>query len=267
MATAAETPRLQLRGGRSASAVVLPVLSVAALLGLWELAPRIGLVRPTSVPPFSDVISEVVTVLSRPEFLENLGASTQRWAAGFALAILIGVPLGTLMGRWRPLYNLVDPLLVVGYPVPKAALILIFVLWWGAGNVSRIGIIVVGCLIPIVISSYHGAHGIEPRLLWSARGLGTGRIGSWFRVILPAALPQILSGLRLAIAISIFTLLGSELLIRGDGIGAFMFTALDNGQTLVVFAMSTIIATIGFLLDSAYVLAVRRGLPWLEGDV
>ncbi len=267
MATAAEVPRLQPRGGRTASAVVLPVLSVAALLGLWEVAPRIGLVRRTSVPPFSDVVSEVVTVLGRPEFLDNLGSSAQRWAAGFALGILIGVPLGTLMGRWRPLYNLVDPLLVVGYPVPKAALILIFVLWWGAGNVSRIGIIIVGCLIPIVISSYHGAHGIEPRLLWSARGLGTGRIGSWFRIILPAALPQILSGLRLAIAISIFTLLGSELLIRGDGIGAFMFTALDTGQTLVVFAMSTIIAVIGFLLDFLYVLAVRRGLPWLEGEV
>jgi len=267
MATTAEASGPGRGSGAGASAVALPILSVATLLGLWELAPRIGLVRPTSVPPFSDVIAEVVTVLGRPEFLDNLGSSAQRWAAGFALAILIGVPLGTLMGRWRPLYNLVDPLLVVGYPVPKAALILIFVLWWGAGNVSRIGIIIVGCLIPIVISSYHGAHGIEPRLLWSARGLGTGRVGSWFRVILPAALPQILSGLRLAIAISIFTLLGSELLIRGSGMGAFMFTALDNGQTLVVFAMSTIIAVIGFLLDSLYVLAVRRGLPWLEGEV
>ncbi len=103
--------------------------------------------------------------------------------------------------------------------------------------------------------------------MWSARGLGTGRIKTWFRVILPAALPQILSGLRLAIAISIFTLLGSELLIRGSGIGAYMFTALDNGQTLTVFAMSTIIAVIGFLLDFLYVRAVRRGLPWLAGEV
>ena len=267
MATAAEVPRLQPRGGRTASAVLLPVVSVAALLGLWELAPRIGLIRRTSVPPFSDVVSEVVDVLGRPEFLDNLGASGQRWAAGFALAILIGIPLGTLMGRWRPLYNLVDPLLVVAYPVPKAALILLFVLWWGAGNVSRIGIIVVGCLIPIVISSYHGAHGIEPRLLWSARGLGTGRLRSWFRVILPAALPQVLSGIRLAIAIAIFTLLASELLIRGSGVGASMFTALDNGQTVTVFAMSAIVATIGFLLDAFYVMAARRAAPWIEGEL
>jgi ABC-type nitrate/sulfonate/bicarbonate transport system permease component len=268
MATAAEAPSgVSGRAAAAAPAILLPTASVAVLLGLWELAPRAGWIRATSLPPFTDVMGEVFTVVGSQGFLTNLGDSAARWAVGFALAIVIGVPLGTLMGRWRPLYTLVDPLLVVGYPVPKAALILIFVLWWGAGNTSRIAIIIVGCLIPIVISSYHGAHGIEPRLLWSARGLGTGRIKTWFRVILPAALPQILSGLRLAIAISIFTLLGSELLIRGSGIGAYMFTALDNGQTLTVFAVSTIIAVIGFLLDFLYVRAVRRGLPWLAGEV
>ncbi len=245
----------------------LPVATVAILLGVWELAPRAGWVRAQSVPPFSDVMAEVVEVLGSPGFLDDLAASAERWAIGFALAIVIGVPLGTVMGRWRPLYRLVDPLLVVGYPVPKAALILLFVLWWGAGNGARIAVIVVGCLIPIVISSYHGANAVPPALLWSARGLGTGRVRLWFRVILPAALPQILSGLRLAIGISIFTLLGSELLIRGSGLGASMFTALDNGQTLTVFAMSTIVATIGFLVDLVYVASVRRTLPWLEGQV
>jgi taurine transport system permease protein len=259
--------RLGSRLAASAPAILLPLLSVAILLGLWQVAPRAGWVRATSIPPFSEVLAQVWALLGEPEFWTNLAGSAQRWAVGFALAIIIGVPLGTMMGRWRPLYRLVDPLLVVAYPVPKAALILLFVLWWGAGNASRVIIIIVGCLIPIVISSYHGAHAIEPRLLWSARGLGTGPVGLWFRVVLPAALPQILSGLRLAIAISIFTLLGSELLIRGIGIGSFMFTALDNGQTLVVFAMATILAVIGFALDVLYVRAVRRWLPWLEGDV
>lgn len=269
MATAAEALAEPGRGraARLAPVVLLPAASVVFLLGLWELAPRAGWVRATSVPPFSKVMGQVFDILGQHDFRTNLGASSERWAIGFALAIAIGVPLGTLMGRSRAVATLVDPLLVVLYPVPKAALILLFVLWWGAGNTSRVVIIVAGCLIPIVISSYHGAHGIEPRLLWSARGLGTGRLGSWFRVILPAALPQILSGMRLAIAISIFTLLSSELLIRGSGVGAFMFTALDNGQTLVVFAMATILAVIGFSLDFLYVRAVRRLLPWLEGDV
>jgi NitT/TauT family transport system permease protein len=248
-------------------AAALPAVGVVAALGLWELAPRAGWVREESVPPFSDVAAEVVDVLGRPEFLENLGASAQRWAIGLGLAVLIGVPLGLAMGRSRALHALIDPLLVAGYPVPKAALILLFVLWWGAGDTSRIAVVVVGSLIPIVISAYHGAHAVAPALVWSARGLGTGRARLWHRVILPAALPQILSGLRIAIAIAIFTVLASELLIRGSGIGAFMFTALDNGQTLTVFAMSTIVATLGFAVDVLYAAAVRRALPWLEGDV
>ena len=104
--------------------------------------------------------------------------------------------------------------------MPKAALILLFVLWWGAGDTSLIAIVVVGCLIPIVISSFHGAHAVPSALVWSARGLGTGRVRVWLRVVLPAALPQIVSGLRIALAVSIFTVLASELLIRGSGVGA-----------------------------------------------
>jgi NitT/TauT family transport system permease protein len=86
-------------------------------------------------------------------------------------------------------------------------------------------------------------------------------------VILPAALPQVLSGVRVAIAIAIFTLLASELLIRGSGIGAYLFNALDDGQTLTVFATSTIVAALGFAIDALYVAGVRRALPWLEGEI
>jgi NitT/TauT family transport system permease protein len=246
---------------------VSAALVVLAVLGAWELAPRAGWVRSQSVPPFTDVAGEAVTIIGRPEFLGELGASATRWAAGLGLALAVGVPLGLAMGRSRLLHALIDPLLAAGYPVPKAALILVFVLWWGAGDVSRIAVVVTGALIPLVISSYHGAAAVPPALLWSARGLGTGRWRLWRRVILPAALPQILSGARIAIAISIFTVLASELLIRGSGIGATMFTALDNGQTLTVFAMSLIVAVLGFALDVGYAAGVRRAAPWIEGDV
>jgi ABC-type nitrate/sulfonate/bicarbonate transport system permease component len=89
----------------------------------------------------------------------------------------------------------------------------------------------------------------------------------WRRVIVPAAMPQILTGIRIAISISLFTLLASELLVRGSGVGAYMFDALDTGRTLTVFAVATIVAAIGFLLDAGYVAGVRRALPWFEGEV
>jgi ABC-type nitrate/sulfonate/bicarbonate transport system permease component len=239
------------------------VIGIVVALALWELAPRLGWVREQSVPPFSRVVDEAVDVLGDPGFLSALGATAWRSSAGFALAVAIGVPLGLAMGRSRSLHALVDPLLVAAYPVPKAALILLFVLWWGAGDESRIAIVVIGCLIPLVIAAYHGASAVPPVLLWSARGLNA---RTW-RVILPAALPQVLSGGRIAVALAIFTALASELLIRGSGVGSLLFTALDNGQTPIVFAISTIVATLGFLVDAAYVLAVRRALPWQEGEV
>jgi taurine transport system permease protein len=141
-------------------------------------------------------------------------------------------------------------------------------LWWGAGDLSRIVIIIMGSLIPIVISSYHGSRAIETRLVWSAQALGTrSGIPLLAKVVLPAALPQICAGLRLAIAISIFTLLASELLIRQSGIGSYMFTFLDDGQTPQVWACATIIATIAFLLDFGFVRIVQANLRWFEGDV
>ena len=238
-------------------------LGVALALALWELAPRLGWVREQSIPPCSRVAREAVEVLGRPEFLDALGATAWRCFAGLTLAFAIGVPLGLLMGRSRLLHALVDPLLVAAYPVPKAALILLFVLWWGAADASRIAIVVAGCLIPLSIASYHGARAAPPVLVWSARGLGA---RAW-RVILPAALPQIVSGLRIALALAIFTALASELLIRGSGLGALLFTALDNGQTVTVFAISALVALLGAGVDAAYVVAVRRGLPWFEGEV
>jgi ABC-type nitrate/sulfonate/bicarbonate transport system permease component len=241
----------------------LPILGVAAALGLWELAPRVGWVRAQSLPPCSDVLQQAVTIL--PDVAPALAASGARWATGLGVALVIGVPVGLLMGRSRAVRALVDPLLVAGYPVPKAALILLFVLWWGAGDTARIAVVAAGCLIPLVISAEHGAAAVPPALLWSARALGTRWL--FWRVVLPAALPDILSGLRIALAVAIFTVLASELLIRGSGIGSYMFTALDNGQTLTVFAVSTIVATLGFLADLVYVFAVRRGLPWLEGEL
>lgn len=258
-------------GGRDRTEAVtgalLPLVGVGGLLLLWEAGPRLGFVRSTSIPPFTAVAAEAARVLTDPQFLSEVGASAGRWAAGFAIAIAIGVPLGIAMGRSRFVFYAVDPVLTISYPVPKAALILILVLLFGAGNASRITIIVLGCLIPIVMSAYHGSKGVEPKLMWSARGLGTGRVGTLFRVVLPAALPQVLSGLRLAIAISIFALLASELLIRQSGIGAYLFTLYDIGATLRVWATASVIAVGGFLLDVVFVRAVRALLPWLEGEV
>jgi ABC-type nitrate/sulfonate/bicarbonate transport system permease component len=251
----------------AAAQVIAPALSVALAVGLWEVAPRLGWVDSNLLPPFSKVIGQLPALLRDGSFASSIAASAQRWAIGVVLAVLIGVPLGLAMGRRRAVANLMNPILAMTYTFPKAALILVLVLWFGIGNGSMIAVIVLGCFAPIVISAYHGAKSVNPHLVWSAQTLGVSRPAALLKVVLPAAMPQILSGLRIAMIVSLFTVLSSELLIRRNGIGTFLFNNLDAGQYLVVYAGSLLIATFGFVLDFLYVRTVRIAAPWADGEV
>jgi NitT/TauT family transport system permease protein len=262
-----EAPARPSRGAALLARVLPGTVAVLVALGLWELAPRLGWVREQSVPPFSATLREAGAVLADPVFAAGLAASAGRWAAGLGLAVVIGVPLGLVMARVRVVRALVDPVLTLLYPVPKVAFVLLFVLWFGAGWLSQVLVIVLGSLIPLVVSAYHGAAGVDERLVWSARALGTGRWRTVAGVVLPAALPQVLSGLRIAVTLSLFTLVASELLVRRSGVGAYLFDNLDIGQNLRVWGTGLVVATIGALLDAALVAAVRRTLHWFEGEV
>lgn len=259
-------PVLRSRAPVDLSAVVLGTLGFGALLALWEIAPRAGIVRRTSVPTFSDIVPEMMSLLSRSAFWESLAESSQRWAVGLTISIVAGTVLGISMGRSRVVHSLVDPILTSLYPVPKVAFILLLVLVFGAGDGTRVAIIVLGTIIPITISSFHGGRGIDPKLVWSARALGTGRVRVLSRVIVPAASPQILSGIRIALPLSVFTLLASEFLVRTTGIGSLLFVSYETGQYLTTWAITVWLAVIGFGLDWTYATATRRMVPWLEGD-
>lgn len=267
MVSAATEGRLARASVTGARHVAQSLSGVVLMLVLWEFAPRLGIVSPTAIPAFSDVLSEVLVVVQDPQFMPQVALSARRWVIGLMIASFVGVAVGVLMARSRVIFTAVDPLLALFYTVPKVSLVLMLVVWLGANETPMVVIIALGCLIPIVISSYHGAHGIEPRLLWSARSLGTSRLRSLYKVVLPAAVPQILSGFRIAIAFSLFTMLASELLIRRGGLGSYLFTNFDNGDYLRVWATSVLVAMVGFALDGAYSLAVRKSVGWLEGEV
>jgi ABC-type nitrate/sulfonate/bicarbonate transport system permease component len=247
--------------------VVVPLLVLLVVLAAWELLPRLGVVRSTVLPPLSTVIPILPSLWVDSAFVSSLGASAIRWSVGLILAIVIGIPLGLVMARSRTTFAFVNPLMVLTYSVPKAALVLIFTLWFGVGLLSSSLVIAIGCGTPLIISAYHGAKGINTHLVWSAWALGTSRHDILRRVVFPAALPEILAGLRTALQLSLFILLASEFLIRQTGIGAYMFNNLDVGQYPTVWAIMVTVATIGVLLDLLYVRLVRICVPWLEGEV
>jgi taurine transport system permease protein len=241
---------------------VLYVLPIGALLILWEGFSRTGIVSSDILPPFTASLHESVKLMASGEFSKHLFASGYRWAMGFSISLMLSVPIGIYMAKSKRAYHFLDPLLTMTYPVPKVALVPILMLWLGAGDLSKVAVIVIGCCIPLVISAYHGAQGVETSLIWSARAMGLGRRAILFRIILPASLPALFAGIRMALAVSMIVVLGSEMIARQSGLGYYLFNSLEMGLYQTTYSVLLLISGIGFLLDMIFCAVMRKILIW-----
>ncbi|MGA2941764.1 MAG: ABC transporter permease, partial [Xanthobacteraceae bacterium] len=194
----------------------LPLLLLA--LG-WEVTARLHLVDSSALPSLTSVGAAWVDLIRDGELIDNGAASIYRAAAGLALAIVVGGGLGMAMARVKLLDLFVNPLVELFYPLPKSALIPVTVLWLGFGNGSKILLIFLGCMIPVTIGAYNGARGSDHALVWSARSMGAGRLRMMWDVIMPSALPEILNGIRTALALAFILLVSSELIVSQSGFG------------------------------------------------
>jgi ABC-type nitrate/sulfonate/bicarbonate transport system permease component len=238
---------------------VLPLILVAAL---WQAASMSGLLPAAVLPAFSDVVLALVGLVTSGEIFPHTVASLGRAGAGFLIAVVVGVALGLLMARVRIVERTVEPILLMIYPVPKPALIPLFMVWLGIGDVSKVTVIALSCLLPIVISTYNGARSVDEMLLWSARARGTAERRLIWRVVLPAALPEIATGVRTAIAIAIIVLVSSEFISAEHGLGYLIFSYGGVGADDAMLAVILYLTMLGFLLDRAYVAGLRRLMSW-----
>ena len=207
------------------------------LLGLaWELASRLSVVSTRALPPLTKVLAAWLDLLKTGELWSDAGASLWRAAAGLALSIVVGAVLGISMAWWRPLRALVNPLVEALYPLPKSALIPGTALWLGFGDASKILLIFLACMLPVTIGGYNGARGCEQVMVWSARSMGAGRLGVLWDVVVPSALPELLNGIRTALALAFILLVSSELIASRDGLGHLIGTLAAEGSTKAVKA-------------------------------
>lgn len=241
-------------------------VSLLLLLAAWEGLPRLGLASPEILPPFSVALANVGLLLREGELPRHVLFSLSRQAAGLALGVVVGVTLGVLMAWSRGVRAFFEPILTLTNPIPKAALIPLFMLWFGIGAVAKVMLIFIGTIIPIVISAYHGAADVNPNYLWSARAMGDGTWRILWRVVLPAASPQILAGIRLGLIVSLVVLVGSEMLAGREGLGWFIAFTMETGQYDLTYASMLTIAVIGFTYDRLYLILMRRLLAWREGE-
>src|SRR4051794_40955850 len=168
------------------------------------------------------------------------------------------------MAWWRAVDAFLGPLVEALYPMPKSALIPVTVLWLGFGDGSKILLIFLGCMLPITLGAYNGARSSDQALVWSARSMGANRLRTLWDVVVPSAMPELLNGIRTALALSFILLVSSELIVARQGFGSLIGFLGANGSYEPMFAVVLTVAFIGFAADRLYQAITRRMLSWRE---
>jgi NitT/TauT family transport system permease protein len=239
----------------------LPLLLLAIA---WEVVARLELVSTSALPPLSDVISAGAAMVRDGELISNGVSSLYRAGAGLALAILIGSTVGIAMAWWKPVNVLVAPIVEIFYPLPKSALIPVTVIWLGFGDGSKILLIFLGCMLPVTIGAFNGARSSEQVLVWSARSMGASRLRMLWDVVVPSAMPELLNGVRTALALSFILLVSSELIVAQRGFGYLIGFLGANGNYDGMYAVVLVVAFLGFAADRIYLQITKRTLAWRD---
>jgi NitT/TauT family transport system permease protein len=248
--------------GRTLVSRLAPLLACLGLLGIWQVA---ALALDTdSFPTALDALRAIPSILGDKESLINILASLRRMAVGFGVGVAVSIPLGLMMGRSRAVASFFNPLLMITYPVPKAALMPIIMLWLGVGDVAKTLVIFLGVSLPVVFHSFQGAKAVEEKMLWSGAAMGLSAVQRMIRIVLPSALPEILIGCRTGLVLALITMITSEMIARQSGAGNILFNALDMGQYDTVFAMIIIVGAMGIGLDAAFEQLRKRLVRWAE---
>ncbi|MGN6463758.1 MAG: ABC transporter permease [Pseudolabrys sp.] len=239
-----------------------PFVSIGLLLIGWEWLARSGVFTPFQLPAFSVVMQRIWEQAQSGDLFINIGLTLYRSIVGFLIAAVAGVIVGVGMWRNAGIRWFFDPLISVGFPMPKIAFLPIVILWLGLYDVTKISMIVLDAIFPVITATLIGVRNVERELIWSARNLGT-RDGELLRqIILPAAMPMIFTGLQVALPIAMIVAVVCEMLMGGYGIGGAMMTASRFANSAGVFAGIVEIAVVGFVLVKGMALIRRRLLAW-----
>jgi NitT/TauT family transport system permease protein len=236
--------------------------AIIALLVVWEAAPRLGLVDSTFLPPFSEVLVAWWQLLADGQLLDNTLASLGRSLTGFGLAVAVAVPLGLLIGWYRPVAELLGPLLEVFRNTAALALLPVFVLLLGIGETSKVSIVLYACVWPILLNTISAVRTVDPTLLKLARSLDLSPLRLFQKVILPAAAPTVFTGIRLAGAVSILVLVAAEMVGAKAGLGYLVNAAQFNFAIPQMYAGIVTISVIGVVFNQLLVALERRFTSW-----
>lgn len=239
--------------GDALETYILPVLGIASLFAVWALASGSGLVSVKFLPGPGAVLEELARLTREPYagsvLQTHLLASLQKFFVSFLLGAVVGVPLGLLMGRFRPMDKLIGPLFEGLRFIPPIAWVPFSILWLGTGFMAPVLVIFAGVFSSCVVNAYSGAKLADKAVLEAAQTLGAGRWITLTEVLIPAALPQIVAGLRIGAGFGWQSLIGAELIVGSTGLGYLIIQGESNLTSTVVIAGMVAIGVVGAAID------------------
>jgi NitT/TauT family transport system permease protein len=237
-------------------------LAISAFLLIWELAPRFGLAEPAFLPPLSEVLRTGVELIANGQLVSHVQASLSRSLVGFGLAILYAVPLGLAIGWYRPFASVVSPLLEALRNTAALALLPVFILLLGIGESSKIALVIYSCSFPILLNTIAGVRNVDPLLIKSARTMGLAPLQLFRKVILPAAVPTVFVGIRLAGAYSLLVLVAAEMIGAKAGLGYLIIYAQYNFQIPNMYVGILSLTIIGLCFNQVLQLLEKHFTRW-----
>jgi len=257
------------RGRHPASLLLerfLPVLVIGSVLVAWELLAQLNAARrfvnPVFFPGTIKVAEACWEMVLSGELFVHLSASLSRVVLGFGIAALMGVPLGTAAGRNRWVAGLLDPIVSVLRPIPPIALLPIMVVWLGIGDTSKVIFIAYAAFFQVFLTTYNGVLAVEPLYLRAAQTLGASRWRIFRKVVLPAAMPHIVTGIRLGFSVSFFVIVAAEFIGASAGLGFLIFEARVYFEVDKMMVSAVTIGVLGFLFDFGMKRIERRLFRW-----
>ncbi|HYE92079.1 MAG TPA: ABC transporter permease [Terriglobales bacterium] len=249
-----------------ARALRLKLVAVAAFLMLWSLAAgavvAFQLFNPLFLPGPWVVFGALVSLAAKGQLWSHVWATLERAGIGFATGAVLAIGLGLPCGYFRKVRNVVEPIVELLRPIPPLAMLPLFIVWIGIGEASKIGFITYATFFPMFLTTVHAVRRLDPLLVRAAQSLGARPAQLFFRVILPAALPEILTGLRLGIALSFFVIVISEFVGAEEGLGYLINDGRNFFLVPQMLGAAVVLGLLGYGGNALVRAAERRFLRW-----
>ncbi|MDR0875884.1 MAG: ABC transporter permease [Clostridiales Family XIII bacterium] len=242
--------------------ILIRISGIIIFLVLWEIAPRLGWVDKVYLQPFSEDFLALIELVVSGKMLPHLLASLQRIGLGLLLATIIGIGLGLIVGYFQRINEALDLLFQLFRQVSAFALFPVFILFFGFSEVSKVGIILWASLWPVLLNTSSGVHDVDSVLIRSVKSMGANKIYIFFRVILPATLPQIFTGIRLSGSYCVMAVVVAEMIGAKRGLGYLVFNSRESFLYPNMYAGIIMLAIVGVVLNFILVAVEKKFTSW-----